>query len=40
MQGADGVLGRNTESAIRSYQTSRGQPVTETSSQLLLQSLR
>lgn len=39
-QGADGVIGSNTESAIRSYQTSRGLPVTGTPSQALLQSLR
>lgn len=39
-QGADGVIGSNTESAIRAYQTSRGLPVTGTPSQVLLQSLR
>lgn len=39
-QGADGVIGSNTESAIRAYQTSRGLPVTGTPSQALLQSLR
>jgi len=39
-QGADGVIGRNTESAIRAYQQSRGLPVTGTPSQELLQSLR
>lgn len=39
-QGADGVIGSNTESAIRAYQTSRGLPVTGTPSKALLQSLR
>jgi lytic murein transglycosylase len=39
-QGADGVIGANTESAIRAYQTSRGLPATGTPSQALLQSLR
>ena len=39
-QGADGVIGRNTESAIRAYQQSRGLPVTGTPSQALLQSLQ
>ena len=39
-QGADGVIGRNTEAAIRAYQQSRGLPVTGTPSQTLLQSLR
>ncbi|MFN4099435.1 MAG: lytic murein transglycosylase [Pararhodobacter sp.] len=39
-QGADGVIGRNTESAISAYQASRGLPVTGTPSQALLQSLR
>ncbi len=38
-QGADGVLGRNTEFAIRAYQASRGLPVTGTPSQGLLQGL-
>ncbi len=38
-QGADGVIGRNTEAAIRAYQASRGMPVTGTPSQALLQSL-
>ena len=38
-QGADGVIGRNTESAIRAYQANRGLPVTGTPSQVLLQSL-
>lgn len=36
-QGADGVIGANTESAIRAYQASRGLPVTGTPSQALLQ---
>lgn len=39
-QGADGVIGANTEAAIRAYQASRGLPVTGTPSQALLQSLR
>jgi lytic murein transglycosylase len=39
-QGADGVIGSNTETAIRAYQASRGLPVTGTPSQALLQSLR
>ncbi|MFA8387689.1 MAG: lytic murein transglycosylase [Pelagibaca sp.] len=39
-QGADGVIGSNTETAIRAYQSSRGLPVTGTPSQALLQSLR
>lgn len=38
-QGADGVIGRDTEAAIRAYQESRGLPVTGTPSQGLLQSL-
>ena len=38
-QGADGVIGRNTEAAIRAYQASRGLPETGTPSQSLLQSL-
>jgi len=38
-QGADGVIGNNTESAIRAYQASRGMAVTGTPSQALLQSL-
>ncbi len=38
-QGADGVIGRNTESAIRAYQASRGLPVTGTPSQALLLNL-
>ncbi|PWL35748.1 MAG: peptidoglycan-binding protein, partial [Marivita sp. XM-24bin2] len=39
-QGADGVIGSNTETAIRAYQASRGLPVTGTPSQALLRSLR
>lgn len=39
-QGADGVIGANTESAIRAYQASRGLPVTGTPSQALLLHLR
>jgi membrane-bound lytic murein transglycosylase B len=39
-QGADGVIGRNTETAIRAYQASRGLPVTGTPSQALLRGLR
>lgn len=39
-QGADGVIGSNTEAAIRAYQSSRGLPVTGTPAQALLQSLR
>lgn len=38
-QGADGVIGRNTETAIRDYQAIRGLPVTGTPSQALLQGL-
>ena len=38
-QGADGVIGRDTEAAIRAYQESRGLPVTGTPSRGLLQSL-
>jgi peptidoglycan hydrolase-like protein with peptidoglycan-binding domain len=38
-QGADGVIGRNSEAAIRAYQASRGLPVTGIPSQALLQSL-
>mgnify|MGYP002621394487 FL=1 len=38
-QGADGVIGSNTESAIRAYQASRRLPVTGTPSRELLQSL-
>ena len=39
-QGVDGVIGANTESAIRAYQASRSLPVTGTPSQALLQSLQ
>ncbi len=39
-QGADGVIGPNTEAAIRAYQASQNLPVTGTPSQALLQSLR
>jgi membrane-bound lytic murein transglycosylase B len=39
-QGADGVIGPNTEAAIRAYQASQGMAVTGTPSQALLQSLR
>ncbi len=39
-QGSDGVIGANTEAAIRAYQASRGLPVTGTPSAALLQSLR
>jgi len=39
-QGADGVIGRNTETAIQAYQKSQGLAVTGTPSQALLQSLR
>ena len=38
-QGADGVIGRNTESAIRAYQASEGLDVTGTPSQALLRRL-
>ena len=38
-QGVDGVIGRNTEAAIRAFQASRGLPVTGTPSRELLQSL-
>lgn len=38
-QGSDGVIGANTEAAIRAYQASRGLPVTGTPSQELLRSL-
>lgn len=38
-QGADGVIGRNTESAIRAYQANRGLPVTGQPSQTLLREL-
>ncbi|WP_323037638.1 lytic murein transglycosylase [Pararhodobacter sp.] len=39
-QGADGVIGSNTEAAISAYQASRGLPVTGTPSLELLRSLR
>lgn len=39
-QGSDGVVGANTEAAIRAYQGSRGLPVTGTPSRDLLQRLR
>ncbi|MEE4188427.1 MAG: lytic murein transglycosylase [Roseobacter sp.] len=39
-QGADGVIGRNTESAIRAYQTSIGQEPTGIPSTALLDALR
>lgn len=39
-QGADGVIGPNTESAIRAYQSSRGLPVTGQPSRDLLNALR
>jgi lytic murein transglycosylase len=39
-QGADGVIGQNTQNAIRSYQSSRGLAVTGTPSRGLLDSLR
>lgn len=39
-QGADGVIGSNTESAIRAYQASAGLAVTGKPSQSLLNSLR
>jgi hypothetical protein len=39
-QGSDGVIGANSEAAIRAYQASQGLPVTGTPSQALLQSLR
>ena len=38
-QGADGVIGPNTEAAIRAYQASQGLPATATPSPELLQSL-
>jgi len=38
-QGSDGVIGANSEAAIRAYQASQGLPVTGTPSQALLQSL-
>ena len=39
-QGVDGVIGRNTESAIRAWQGSQGLPVTGTPSPELLRSLQ
>jgi len=39
-QGTDGVIGSNTESAIRAYQASRNLPVTGRPSHALLRSLR
>ncbi|WP_417598154.1 lytic murein transglycosylase [Pararhodobacter oceanensis] len=39
-EGADGVIGRNTEAAISAYQESAGLPVTGTPSQDLLRRLR
>jgi peptidoglycan hydrolase-like protein with peptidoglycan-binding domain len=39
-QGVDGVIGPNSESAIRSYQQSRGLPVTGQPSRPLLEQLR
>ncbi len=39
-EGVDGVIGRNTEAAIRAYQTSRGLEATGTPSRALLESLR
>lgn len=39
-QGVDGVIGSNTETAIRAFQASRGLPVTGTPSQDLLRRLR
>ena len=38
-QGSDGVIGKNTETAIRAFQSARGLPVTGQPSQALLQSL-
>lgn len=38
-EGADGVIGSNTEAAIRAYQASRGLDVTGTPSQALLRQL-
>jgi peptidoglycan hydrolase-like protein with peptidoglycan-binding domain len=38
--GSDGVIGPNSEKAIRAYQASRGLPVTGRPSLKLLQSLR
>lgn len=39
-RGTDGVLGANTEAAIRAFQSRRGLPVTGTPSRALLESLR
>jgi membrane-bound lytic murein transglycosylase B len=39
-QGADGVIGPNTEKAISAYQASKGLAVTGTPSQALLAMLR
>ena len=39
-QGTDGVIGKNTETAIRAYQAAQGLPVTGTPSPALLQMLR
>ena len=39
-QGTDGVIGRNTETAIRAFQAAQGLPVTGQTSQALLQALR
>jgi lytic murein transglycosylase len=39
-QGTDGVIGKNTETAIRAWQAAQGLPVTGQPSQALLQSLR
>ncbi|MCZ8336049.1 MAG: lytic murein transglycosylase [Rhodobacteraceae bacterium] len=39
-QGTDGVIGKNTESAIRAFQATQGLPVTGQPSQALLQALR
>jgi peptidoglycan hydrolase-like protein with peptidoglycan-binding domain len=38
--GVDGVIGRDTEAAIRAYQASRGLEATGTPSRALLESLR
>ena len=38
-QGADGVIGANTETAIRAFQASRGLPITGAPSRALLESL-
>ena len=39
-QGTDGVIGKNTETAIRAFQAAQGLPVTGQPSQALLQALR